>query len=270
MSKAKAFSLVELSIVLIIIGLLVGGATAGSKLVNAAKIKGLMGDVEEYKSNFLTFRVTYDAVPGDIAIAEDLWGASTTDNGNGDGVISHATQNYEAFNGNTESTLAPHHVSLAGINPGISSGGGYSSIGVNVETTRYGNNTIIYYQGYNASNTGMYGNKLQLGSSNAHYIAVQGVSQLSGHNSMYFPQVKVADAYNIDRKYDDGKPFVGKIFGAKGSKNTSNGTNVSNVCTSIEVSAATTSNYTAQTYNVATPNNLCHLSFAFDGNFSFK
>ena len=51
----KAFSLIELSIVLIIIGLLVAGITGGGSLVKSAKIRGLITEFKNYKQALIHF-----------------------------------------------------------------------------------------------------------------------------------------------------------------------------------------------------------------------
>ena len=62
----KAFSLIELSIVLIIIGLLVAGITGGQSLIESAKIKGFMNEMDGYKQAVFAFKTIKDRLPGDI------------------------------------------------------------------------------------------------------------------------------------------------------------------------------------------------------------
>ena len=64
--SVKAFSLVELSIVLIIIGLLVAGVSGGSKMISNAKLRTVISDMEQYKLAVNTFKGTYDELPGDM------------------------------------------------------------------------------------------------------------------------------------------------------------------------------------------------------------
>ena len=61
-----AFSLIELSIVLIIIGLLVAGVTGGASLIESAKIRALSNEINNYKQAYFTFRVAKDRAPGDL------------------------------------------------------------------------------------------------------------------------------------------------------------------------------------------------------------
>ena len=62
----KALSLIELSIVLIIISLLVAGITGGQSLIDSAKIKGFMNEMDGYKQAVFAFKTIKDRLPGDI------------------------------------------------------------------------------------------------------------------------------------------------------------------------------------------------------------
>ena len=66
MTNNKAFSLIELSIVLIIIGLLVAGITGGQSLIESAKIKNLANEIDGWRKALLIFRVKNDRWPGDL------------------------------------------------------------------------------------------------------------------------------------------------------------------------------------------------------------
>lgn len=61
------FTLVELSIVLVIIGLLVGGVLVGQDLIKAAELKGTISDIRNLQTAFIQFRDKYNCVPGDCA-----------------------------------------------------------------------------------------------------------------------------------------------------------------------------------------------------------
>ena len=65
-SKALAFSLIELSIVLIIIGLLVAGVTGGASLIQSAKTRALINELNGYKQAVYTFKAAKDRLPGDL------------------------------------------------------------------------------------------------------------------------------------------------------------------------------------------------------------
>ena len=65
MRKEKGFSLIELSIVLIIIGLLVSGITGGASLINSARVRSTMTEVTNYRIAVNTYYSSKDYYPGD-------------------------------------------------------------------------------------------------------------------------------------------------------------------------------------------------------------
>src|ERR1700689_1860224 len=67
--RHSGFTLIELSIVLVIIGLIVGGILVGQDLIKAAEVRAQISQVEKYKSAVNTFMVKFDALPGDMPLA---------------------------------------------------------------------------------------------------------------------------------------------------------------------------------------------------------
>ena len=65
-SNFFAFSLIELSIVLIIIGLLVAGVTGGQSLIKSAKIRAFMNELNSYRQATSSFYASKDRLPGDL------------------------------------------------------------------------------------------------------------------------------------------------------------------------------------------------------------
>jgi prepilin-type N-terminal cleavage/methylation domain-containing protein len=65
----SGFTLVELAIVLVIIGLLVGGVLVGQDLIKAAAIRSTVSDLEKYNAAANTFRGKYNGLPGDLLSA---------------------------------------------------------------------------------------------------------------------------------------------------------------------------------------------------------
>jgi prepilin-type N-terminal cleavage/methylation domain-containing protein len=69
-NTAKAFTLIELSIVLVIIGLLVGGVLVGQDLIQAAKLRSVIKEFEATQTAILVFKAKYNKMPGSWAYAE--------------------------------------------------------------------------------------------------------------------------------------------------------------------------------------------------------
>jgi prepilin-type N-terminal cleavage/methylation domain-containing protein len=67
-SKKSAFSLIELSIVLIIIGLLIAGITGGASLIKSSELRSIMGEARGYAVAVNSFFTQYDQYPGDASV----------------------------------------------------------------------------------------------------------------------------------------------------------------------------------------------------------
>lgn len=66
-SHRSAFTLIELSIVLVIIGLIVGGVPVGQDLIRAAAVRAQISQIEKYNRTVNTFLGKYGALPGDMS-----------------------------------------------------------------------------------------------------------------------------------------------------------------------------------------------------------
>jgi prepilin-type N-terminal cleavage/methylation domain-containing protein len=62
----KGFTLVEIAIVMIIIGLLVGGIFGGVRLLDNARVLRTINDLKSAESAALTFKTSYGRPPGDV------------------------------------------------------------------------------------------------------------------------------------------------------------------------------------------------------------
>jgi prepilin-type N-terminal cleavage/methylation domain-containing protein len=70
--KAGGFTLIEMSIVLVIIGLLVGGVLVGQDLIRAAQVRKTGTLIEQLNTAVNTFKLKYNCLPGDCANASDF------------------------------------------------------------------------------------------------------------------------------------------------------------------------------------------------------
>lgn len=84
-NQQGGFTLVEIAIVLVIIGLLLGGVLKGQELINSAKVKNLANDFRTIPTFVFAYQDKFRALPGDDGAAVTHVGA--TNNGDGDGRI---------------------------------------------------------------------------------------------------------------------------------------------------------------------------------------
>lgn len=85
----KGFTLVEIAIVLVIIGLLLGGILKGQEMITQAKIKNVVADFSGISAAYYGYQDRYRAIPGDdpnAGGAAGRWGAAAT-SGNGNGQV---------------------------------------------------------------------------------------------------------------------------------------------------------------------------------------
>ena len=111
MRKQSGFTLIEIAIVLVIIGLLLGGVLKGQELITSARVRNLISQQDGIKAAYFGFLDRYRALPGDYNQATtNIAGVAATaacgnGNGNGDGRITTANQ---------ENVLAWEHLSKSG------------------------------------------------------------------------------------------------------------------------------------------------------------
>lgn len=150
------FSLVELSIVLVILGLLVGGILAGQSLIRAAELRSVSTEYARITTSLHAFRDRYFAIPGDFREATRFWQRMTTTgctsnssaalnasgacDGDGNGMLNNGT----AVSAPSEPYQLWRHLALAGLIEGSftgtsgPSGNHHGVIGTNVPASKIG------------------------------------------------------------------------------------------------------------------------------------
>jgi len=122
MKKQSGFTLIELAIVLVIIGLLLGGVLKGQELINSAKVKNMAADFKNIQVYIYGYQDKYKAIPGDDSAAASrntgAVTATTPTSGQGNGVIQG---NWNSTTATDESALFWQHVRLAGLATGPTS-----------------------------------------------------------------------------------------------------------------------------------------------------
>src|SRR5258708_18208577 len=86
-STEKGFTLVEIAIVLVIIGLLLGGILKGQEMITQAKIKNVINDFNGVTVAVTSYQDRYSALPGDDGNATTRWTTQNPASGNGDVAI---------------------------------------------------------------------------------------------------------------------------------------------------------------------------------------
>ncbi len=238
--SCNAFSLVELSIVLVILGLLVGGVLSGQSLIRAAELRSVTASYNNYATAVRAFQDKYFALPGDIANITQFWGSAggtgadtacytaqtaaaiNTCNGNGDGAIRDSAFTF------SERFTVWKHLSNAGLiegnYTGVSAGapGSYTVVpGSNAPAAKLANGYFDIVYVLNAPAFNFAGSIF-----NVNVVAIYGTSSSFGI-------LKPEEAWNIDTKMDDGNPVYGKAFATK--KTGSVGTD----CTTSDADSAT-------------------------------
>ena len=128
MKNENGFTLVELAIVLMIIGLLIGGILRGQELMENARVSSTIQQVKAYQGAKVTFMDTYSSLPGDLPTATSrvpgCTAANFCGNGDGNGMIgepgSYATvQAGNATLPRVETTYFWKHMALAHLISGV-------------------------------------------------------------------------------------------------------------------------------------------------------
>jgi prepilin-type N-terminal cleavage/methylation domain-containing protein len=111
--QQSGFTLVEIAIVLVIIGLLLGGILKGQEMITQAKIKNVINDMNGVTAALNAYQDRYRALPGDDKGADARW-TLTSQSGNGDGTILGTYNSAVAASPYDESQLFWLHLRLAG------------------------------------------------------------------------------------------------------------------------------------------------------------
>lgn len=233
--NSAGFTLIELSIVLVIIGLVTGGVLVGRDLIDAAAIRAQISQIEKYQTAVNTFRGKYGYLPGDMPDpTATQYGfqprGSAGGQGDGNGIIEDFQSGYDQPTDplgqcEGETGVFWNDLSTAGLIDG-----GFNKAS---ETS-----TCLPYNMTDPTQIALFIPKAKLGNSLSVFVwsggaALTIVGPLPGWNHRnYFglaqvtalncggggwgafcsnPTMTVQQAYAIDKKIDDGLPLLGKV-----------------------------------------------------------
>jgi prepilin-type N-terminal cleavage/methylation domain-containing protein len=211
LNKNSGFTLVELAIVMVVIGLIVSGVLVGQQLIEQARIRKVLTQLTQYDQALSTFRLKYDYLPGDFPQAYRFFGSfsSCTDevsaniagtgcNGNGNGAIGGSNASA------SEVFLAWAHLSRAALIAGT-----YTGFPINIDMFSSANN-IIFQGGKNFPWIGAHQAMIMAGTENGRLVYIMSANPDSNGDST--PGFSINEAYTIDSKRDDGNPSTGTVL----------------------------------------------------------
>lgn len=186
--KQSGFTLVEIAIVLVIIGLLLGGILKGQEMITAGQVRNMVTQSEGVTAAVFAFQDRFKSLPGDFARAtSDIPGGGATANGNGNGLIDTVAEAGDAW----------QQLSLTNLVAGNYDGADVSAVAANwtcpattCPPNVFGGTMILVTDDEAFS---------------ADALGVAGLELYSGQN------VPVAVMLEIDTKLDDGLPDSGSF-----------------------------------------------------------
>ena len=200
----SGFTLVELSIVLVIIGLIIGGVLVGQDLIKAAETRSQLRQFDEINTALNTFRLKYNALPGDYNAAVVNLGATAgagTGNGDGDSILEDsdgATGGYADL-GNAELLAFWHHMGLSGLLSGGGSGSG-TVVGTTWPKAKIGNLGVVAFFSTTLGTAATGGGQ--------HFYQM---GKAGGGAATFATFLTPQQAEEIDQKIDNGLPVSGSV-----------------------------------------------------------
>lgn len=202
----QAFTLIELSIVLVVIGLIIGGVMVGRELYVQSVLRGQLATIERYYLAVRTFKLKYNCIPGDCLNATSFGlgtGGGPGQNGDGNEIINYNSSGEFApfWSYQQERLNFWYHLAQAGLIEG-----GYK--GYDTATNPATNAAL---RGYNPEPA--LGKPHDAGGGGIPSIVpwVTYLAIVTMHPSSYGYALNTRDTYWMDAKIDNALPLTGKL-----------------------------------------------------------
>ncbi len=215
-TRQKGFTLIEISLVLVIIGLITGGILVAQDLIKTAGTNATITQLQKYNAAVTLFDTKYGGIPGDLPFATannynlNPPAGPLTAGGDGNGLIQSSGADTAYFLG--EPVLFWSELSAANLIDGTYGSSANTSGAMTADITSAAR-----------ANTYMpparlgHGNSISVASTgreNCFLISGFGSGKITAATGIYSPQANTLtpqEAYNIDTKTDDGLPGSGTI-----------------------------------------------------------
>lgn len=185
-SRQKGFTLIEIAIVLVIIGLLLGGVLKGQELINTARVRALNNSVDGITAAWFSFQDRYRGFPGDYSQASvNLPGVATA---GGTGTTGNGLVDTDEERG-----FVWTHLQAAGYITGSFDG------------------AAVAVDAYNCNVTTCPDNGFGFGMNLSYTTESKGAPAADAHELITGAGIPVEVLAELDRKVDDGRPITGAM-----------------------------------------------------------
>lgn len=246
----RGYSIIEISIALIVLALIFAGIATASSFIEQSLLRSVISDVNRFHASIDGFKDAYSYYPGDYPNAYRRWGAgsptctnssgfATSCNGDGDGKIEFASGN----NAPVEDLLVWRHLTASGFLMGIYSGttnGGSARFAEGINSPKSGFESATYsFHDLISTQYGFLGKVTHYGTVGA------GTENIPSYGS-----VSASEAYYIDSTIDDGKASSGNVIALRAN-------DVGSGCVDNPLASS-------PTYDFSTNNKACRLIFFYE------
>lgn len=221
----SAFTLIELSIVLVIIGLIVGGVLVGRDLISAAAVRSQISQIASYTQAVNTFKGKYNFLPGDIPNPDAVnFGFVSRGSNAGQGDGNYLLEARGASSANSVVQSGEFLMFWVDLSTARMIDGGFSSATPSAAYTTYTSSATGIGRYYPAAKIGQenyvnitskgvfYASSAPQYETSNNYFTLAKIKSITAGTMLATEGLTVRQAYNIDKKLDDGVPMAGNVM----------------------------------------------------------